>query len=95
MIRGLRALMNIDGLQGEVVNLGSENEITILELANKILDICDSESDITHESLPKDDPSQRRPDLTKANKLLDFEPKFSLKNGLNSTANYFDKQEKK
>lgn len=95
MIRGLRALMNIDGLQGEVVNLGSENEITILELANKILDICDSESDITHESLPKDDPSQRRPDLTKANKLLDFEPKFSLKNGLNSIANYFDKQEKK
>ncbi|TKX52006.1 NAD-dependent epimerase/dehydratase family protein, partial [Halorubrum sp. SP3] len=61
-IRGLRQLMETEGLDGEVVNIGSRDEVTISELAKIILSIVDSASEITHKPLPKDDPKRRQPD---------------------------------
>lgn len=75
--------MEIEGLQGEVVNLGSDDEITIL-------DLCDTSSKITHESLPEDDPARRQPDLSKAREILGFEPEVSLREGLERTVSQFE-----
>jgi UDP-glucuronate decarboxylase len=90
MVRGLRALMDADGLQGEVVNLGSDHEVTILDLAETILSVRETASGITHEPLPADDPSRRRPDLSKARRLLDFEPTVDLRSGLARTIDRFE-----
>lgn len=90
LVRGLRTLMGQEGLQGEVVNLGSEYEITILDLAESILDVCETGSGITHNPLPEDDPSRRRPDLSKAERVLGFEPTVDFKTGLERTVDYFE-----
>ena len=90
LVRGLRALMDAAGLQGDVVNLGNNREITILELAEVILDICDTSSGITHEPLPEDDPARRRPDLTKASERLGFDPEIDLETGLEQTLDWFE-----
>jgi UDP-glucuronate decarboxylase len=90
LVGGLRALMDADGLQGEVVNLGSDDEITILDLAEVILDLCDTSSEITHDPLPEDDPARRRPDLSKARETLGFEPNVSLREGLERTVSQFE-----
>ena len=89
MIDGLQALMSKEGLQGEVVNLGSKNEITILNLAELILDICETPSGITHNHLPEDDPSRRRPDLSKAERMLGFNPTVDLETGIKKTIDYY------
>jgi UDP-glucuronate decarboxylase len=89
LIDGLRALMRADGIAGEVLNLGSEEEITIRTLAETILAIYETDSDLTHEPLPEDDPQRRRPDLSRARSLLNFEPEVDLKTGLARTADYF------
>jgi UDP-glucuronate decarboxylase len=92
LVRGLRALMDTEGLQGKVINLGSDNEITILNLAKEILDLYDTTGEITHEPLPEDDPSRRRPDLTKARKLLGFDTEIGLREGLQLTINQLDQR---
>jgi UDP-glucuronate decarboxylase len=89
MVRGLRTLMDTEGLQGEVINLGNEREITIMELAETILSTCDTESGVTYEPLPKDDPARRRPNLTKARERLDFVPSVNLQTGLERTIDWF------
>lgn len=88
-VAGFRKLMDADGLDGEVVNIGQENEITIAELAEIIRDVCRSSSDVVYESLPTDDPSRRRPDISRARELLGWEPSVSLVDGLRRTAEYF------
>jgi UDP-glucuronate decarboxylase len=90
LVGGLRTLMNTESLQGEVVNLGSDDEITILDLAEVILNLCDTSSEITHEPLPEDDPARRRPDLSKARETLGFEPDVSLREGLERTVSQFE-----
>lgn len=92
MICGLRSLMGAEELQGDVVNLGNETEVTIKELAETVLTICDCESGITYESLPEDDPSRRRPDLSKAKRILDFEPTVDLEAGLQKSITYFEER---
>ncbi|AUG47900.1 NAD-dependent dehydratase [Haloarcula taiwanensis] len=89
MVAGLRALMDQPGLDGEVVNIGRENEITIRTLADRILEHCDTDSDLIFEPLPEDDPERRRPDISKAQKLLNWEPNVSLNEGLRQTISYF------
>jgi UDP-glucuronate decarboxylase len=89
LVSGLRSLMETDGLQGEVMNLGSDQEITILDLAETILEVCDTGSGIRHEPLPEDDPSRRRPDLSKARDRLGFEPTVGLRDGLERTGDQF------
>ncbi len=64
------------------VNIGNPTEFTILECAKVILEITGSRSELVFTSLPQDDPKQRRPDISKARRLLDWEPKVDLRNGL-------------
>lgn len=71
------------------VNIGNPEEHTILEFANIIINIMGSSSKIVFKELPVDDPKQRRPDITKAHKLLGWEPKVSLESGLKKTIEYF------
>lgn len=73
------------------VNIGNPNEFTILECAQCVLKITDSKSKIRYEALPPDDPKQRRPDITKARKLLGWEPTIDLESGLKMSLEYFRK----
>jgi len=72
------------------VNIGNPNEFTILELAKTIIEYTNSKSKLKFLPLPEDDPMQRQPDITLAKKMLQWEPKVSLKIGLNKTIEYFD-----
>lgn len=72
------------------MNLGNPNEITIAELAEKIVAITGSKSTISYHPLPSDDPMQRCPDITQAKKELDWEPVVSIEEGLSKTVAYFD-----
>ena len=72
------------------VNIGNPIEFTILELAEKIIDITGSKSKIVYEPLPLDDPMQRQPDISMAKKNLDWEPSVKLEDGLVKTIHYFD-----
>ena len=71
--------------------MGNPKEITILELAEKIIDITNSRSKILHKPLPADDPRQRRPDISLARRELNWEPKIELEDGLRRTISYFGK----
>jgi dTDP-glucose 4,6-dehydratase len=73
----------------EPVNLGTDDEVTMLQLATRIRDLSGSTSEIVFKPLPEDDPKQRRPDLTRARKLLAWQPKTSLDAGLLRTIAYF------
>lgn len=70
-------------------NIGNPNEMTILELAKEIIRLTDSSSRIIHKGLPTDDPKVRRPDISKAKKILKWQPKVELGTGLKKTINYF------
>jgi nucleoside-diphosphate-sugar epimerase len=71
------------------VNLGNPHEVTVLELAQTIVRLAGSKSQIVHRDLPVDDPKQRRPDITHARKLLGWEPEVALEDGLTRTLEYF------
>ena len=73
------------------VNIGNPNEFTILECAKMVLKVVGSKSKICYEPLPQDDPKQRRPDISKARELLDWEPKIDLEKGLRLSLDYFKK----
>ena len=73
----------------EPVNIGNPDEFTILECARQVLAVTQSSSKIRHEPLPQDDPRQRRPDIGKAKKLLNWDPKIDLKTGLRMSLDYF------
>ncbi len=77
------------------VNIGNPNEFTILELANSILDLTNSKSELVFLPLPEDDPKQRQPDISLAKKMLNWEPQVQLKTGLIKTIDYFDSLIKK
>ena len=78
---------------GEVVNIGSDKEITILELAELIRELTNSSSEIVFEELPKDDPPRRKPDITKAKEILGWEPKVELEEGLLKMIEWFKEKE--
>ena len=88
LIDGLRALMDTDGLQGEVLNIGRANERTIADLAEITLEVCETDSEIVYEPLPEDDPQRRCPDTTCAQELLDWEATIPLRDGLRRTADH-------
>lgn len=90
LISGMTKMMESnDDLIGPL-NLGNPNEITILELARKIIELTNSKSKIIFKPLPEDDPKKRCPDISLAKKLLNWEPKIGLEEGLLKTINYFD-----
>lgn len=91
LIDGFVGMMNSkQGFTGPV-NMGNPDEFTILELAEKVIDLTVSRSKIIHKPLPSDDPRQRKPDITLAKQKLGWEPKIKLEDGLNRTIPYFDK----
>ena len=71
------------------VNIGNDVEFTMLELAEHVVDITNSSAGVVHEPLPQDDPMQRKPDLTVANRELSWSPKVPLREGLELTTKYF------
>jgi len=89
MVDGITKAMLTDKTNGEVINLGNPDERTIAELATMVQAMVGVSTKIVNEDLPEDDPSQRRPDITKAQQLLGWEPKISLEEGLKKTIEYF------
>jgi dTDP-glucose 4,6-dehydratase len=87
LVRGVIA--NLDKGDELPVNLGNPHEVTVLELAETIIRLAGSDSQIEHRDLPVDDPRQRRPDITRAKKLLGWEPEVRLEDGLRRTLEYF------
>jgi dTDP-glucose 4,6-dehydratase len=90
LVEGIYRLLMSD--QHEPVNIGNPIEMTIRQMANKILQATQSKSKIVGLPLPEDDPKTRQPNITLAKKLLDWEPKVSLDEGLESTLEYFKQQ---
>ena len=89
LIEGFLRLMNHDSLIGPV-NLGNPGEFTILELAQKVIQLTNSRSKIIHQPLPADDPLQRQPIIDLAKKELNWEPQINLEDGLKRTIRYFE-----
>ena len=85
-VNGIIALMNSN--YNDVFNIGNPNEITINELATEIIKITNSNSKIINKILPKDDPKQRKPDISKAIEKLDWIPKINLETGLKKTIDW-------
>ena len=89
LVDGIYKLLTLAKPITTPINLGNTNEFTVSELAKMVIQITGSKSQIIYKSLPQDDPMQRRPDISKANELLRWEPKIQLKEGIKQTANYF------
>ena len=89
LMDGIIKMMNSDSTVQGPINLGNPSEFTVLELAEKIIQLTRSKSKIIFEKLPQDDPKQRKPNIEKANKQLDWKPLVSLEDGLTETINYF------
>ncbi len=87
LVDGLYRLMQSD--ERYPVNLGNPQEMTILEFAERIRALTGSKSRIIHEPLPQDDPKQRKPDISKARRILGWEPRVQLDDGLRQTIQYF------
>ena len=89
-VAGIIAMM--ESKHYEVFNIGNPYEMTIKELAETILKLTNSKSEIVYKPLPNDDPQQRRPDISKAKDKLDWEPKVGLETGLNTTIEWIKKE---
>ena len=89
LIDGMTRMMNTDDSFTGPVNIGNPQEYTVLELANKVIDLTGSKSKIVFCPLPFDDPKKRKPDITLAKTKLDWSPKVSVDEGLIKTIEYF------
>ena len=90
MIKGLVLLMKTPDRVTGPINLGNTEEHSILEMAQRILELTASKSRIIYEPLPQDDPEKRQPDISLARKVLGWFPKIGLEEGLPKTIDYFD-----
>ena len=90
LIAGINLLLKTD--HHLPVNIGNPHEMTVLEFAKKIVELTGSKSSIVFKPLPEDDPQVRQPDITKARKILGWEPKVKLEEGLLKTIEYFRSQ---
>ena len=89
-VAGIISLMNSS--EYDVFNIGNPTEMTVGELAEKIIELTDSTSEIKYLELPNDDPKQRKPDITKAKTKLNWEPKVNLEEGLTKTITWVQEQ---
>lgn len=89
MTDGIFLAMTRAGTAGEVINLGNPEEYKMLDLARKIKDLISTQSAIEYHALPVDDPTRRKPDISKAKKLLGWSPDFDLNAGLEKTIDYY------
>jgi UDP-glucuronate decarboxylase len=90
LVDGLVRLMNSDVTVTGPINLGNPTEFTIRELAELVLELTDSKSELVYRPLPQDDPLRRQPDIRRARETLGWEPKIPLREGLTKTIAYFD-----
>ena len=90
LVEGFIRLMNSDESITGPINLGNPGEFTMLELADNILKLTNSSSELIYEPLPEDDPKQRRPDISLAKEQLNWSPKIDLNEGLKKTISYFE-----
>ena len=88
LVDGLIRAMNLNNFSGPV-NLGNPTELTMIELAEKIIKLTNSNSKLTYKQLPENDPQQRRPDISLAKKELNWTPVTSLDEGISKTIKYF------
>jgi UDP-glucuronate decarboxylase len=91
LIDGMIKLMNSPASMTGPINVGNPNEWSMLELANRVLQITGSKSEIIFKPLPQDDPKQRQPDISMAKSQLNWEPKVEIDEGLRQTISYFSK----
>ena len=89
LVEGFMRLMNSDDSVSGPVNMGNPGEFTMIELAERVLRLTGSKSKLEFLPLPQDDPKQRKPDITRAKALLDWEPTVALEQGLERTISYF------
>ncbi len=89
-VNGIVSLMESE--HNDVFNIGNPTEITINELASKIIEITNSNSKLINKDLPQDDPKRRKPDITKAKTMLNWEPKVKLEDGLTKTIEWVNSQ---
>ena len=89
-VAGIISLMN--STEYDVFNIGNPNEMTVAKLAEKIIELTDSTSEIKYLELPNDDPKQRKPDITKAKTKLNWQPKVNLDEGLAKTITWVEGQ---
>jgi UDP-glucuronate decarboxylase len=82
-------ITNYDGTLPTPVNIGNPGEFSMLELAEKVIQMTGTSSKIVFQDLPQDDPKQRKPDIAKAKELLNWEPTTNLEQGLQKTIDYF------
>src|SRR6202007_186083 len=92
LIDGFLCMMATDDRARGPINLGNPTEITVGELAGLIIELTGSASNIVHRPLPIDDPRRRRPDISKARALLDWQPTTNLITGLKNTIEHFRKE---
>jgi UDP-glucuronate decarboxylase len=90
LIRGVIKMMDTDEDTVGPINIGNPEEFTMRELAEIVIELTGSRSKIVHRPLPQDDPRQRRPDISEAERLLDWRPATPLKQGLQKTIGYFE-----
>jgi len=90
LVEGFLRLMGTDETVTGPINLGNPGEFTMIELAEKVLELTGSKSTLIHKDLPEDDPKQRQPDIGRAKATLGWEPKVKLADGLKPTIAYFD-----
>jgi len=91
LVNALRRLMTTPNDVTGPLNIGNPAEFTIIELAKMVIELTGSSSRIIHRPLPENDPKQRRPDISRAQDLLDWRPQTALRDGLVSTIAYFDR----
>ena len=91
LVRGLTTLGEKENIKGEIINLGNPFEKTVKELASMIKTATSSTAEIVFKPIDEDDPKRRKPDITKAKNILDWEPTITLEDGLTSTIEYFKK----
>ena len=92
LVEALIRLMNVEDAH-EPVNLGNPSEFTIRQLADEVIKMCESKSEIKYLPLPEDDPKQRQPNITRAQTLLGWNPTIALPEGLSRTVDYFKSNE--
>ncbi len=91
LVEGIRKVLNLSNSLDSPINLGNPNEFSMIELANKVIAISGSKSQVEFNVLPEDDPKQRKPDIQKAKTLLGWQPRVELDNGIEKSINYFKK----
>jgi dTDP-glucose 4,6-dehydratase len=90
LVEGIFRLMQVE--TNDPVNLGNPNEFTILQLMRLVVKLTETRSRVVFKELPQDDPRQRQPDISRANKILRWKPEVELKEGLSRTIEWFRKK---